>query len=386
MENRGQNPSIMILAGEPSGDARGAELARELKKRLKGVPLWGFGGDLMSKEGVEIVRHIRDLSMVGAVEILHKLPDIFRHYRQITRLVREREPRLAVLIDYPGFNLRVARYLHSVSVPVVYYIIPQVWAWGKNRIKKLKKYVTKAIVLFPFEDKLLKDNGIDSFFAGHPLADSFPEDPREKPSGTVSSTVKVALLPGSRKHEINSMLPVMLEAADRINETLGKTVFTLAESPNIDRALYDNMLSSHPALETERFRGDTRAALKEADVAIITSGTATLEGAMMVKPMVIVYKASRLTYLLYLLLSRVPFLGLANIIAGKKIVPELLQDALTPENLSKEVIDIVKTPARALKMKEDLEKVRLSLGKKGAAERAAEEISGLYKNLYGHSD
>lgn len=384
-KNRAPKRNILIIAGEPSGDARGAELVTQLKPLLNNVEFWGFGGDLMAEEGVEIVRHIRDLSMVGAVEIIHKLPEIFRHFRQIKTLVRERKPDMAILIDYPGFNLKVARFLNSVNIPVVYYIIPQVWAWGKNRLKKIKRFVKKALVLFPFEETLLRDNGIDCDFVGHPLADSFIENsPGEETPGD-KNRPRIALLAGSRKHEIDNILPIMLDAAEIIKAGGIYADFYLAESPNIPKETYDHFLSSHEGLAIKRFRADTAGTLRNCDMAVITSGTATLEGAMMEKPMVIVYKASRITYLFYLLLSRIPFLGLVNIIAGKEIAPELLQDKLSPDTLAKTVLKIIKDPELSRKMKKDLRKVRLSLGEKGAAERAARSILSLFLDLNNHS-
>jgi lipid-A-disaccharide synthase len=385
MENPKTKPNIMIIAGEPSGDTRGAELIRCLKPLAEDVSFWGFGGDLMSREGVEIVRHVRELSMVGAVEIIHKLPDIWRHYRQIVTLVKERKPMMAILIDYPGFNMKVAAHLKSASVPVVYYIIPQVWAWGAWRIKKIKRFVRKALVLFPFEETLLKENGIDCDFVGHPLADSFAEKTPDPDIPENKTDLKIALLPGSRKHEIMNMLPIMLDAAGIIRKTGASARFLLAESPNIDEKMYDSILSSHKDLAVERFRGDTARTLRASSFAVITSGTATLEGAMMEKPMVIVYKASRVTYLFYLLLSRMPFLGLVNIIAGKEVVPELLQNKLTSETLANTILEITGDPERMSSIKKDLGKVRISLGEKGAAKRAAEKIADLRKHLYGNS-
>ncbi len=380
-------PNILIIAGEPSGDIRGAELVRELKPLLNDVSFWGFGGDAMSAEGVEIVRHIRDLSMVGAVEIIHKLPDVWRHYLQIKRLCRERKPRMAILIDYPGFNLRVAGLLSSLSVPVVYFIIPQVWAWGRGRLKKIKKYVRKALVLFPFEKTLLQDNGIDCEFVGHPIVDAFQDSPAEDRAETglagSGETLNIALLPGSRKHEINYMLPVMLEAAAMVRGEIPQTRFFLAESPNIDKSVYDSFLSSFENLVERRWRGDTAGTLANCDMAIITSGTATLEGAMMVKPMVIVYKASPITYLFYLLLSRTPFLGLVNIVAGKEIAPELLQHDLTARNLARTVLEISEDPERLNEMRTELRKVKDALGESGAAGKAAGAVSSLYETLYG---
>jgi lipid-A-disaccharide synthase len=385
MENSEKKPNILIIAGEPSGDARGAELIRCLKPLLNDVSFWGFGGDLMSREGVEIIRHTRELSMVGAVEIIHKLPDIIRHFRQISELARERKPLMAVLIDYPGFNLKVARRLKALSIPVVYYIIPQVWAWGKGRVKKIRKFVKKALVLFPFEEKLLRDKGIECEFVGHPLADTFQIEEFSGPAKNIAETLNIALLPGSRKHEIVNMLPVMLQAAEIIHSKRGGVFFSLAESSNIDEDLYDGILSGHQGLAIKRFRADTPGTLRRCDCAIITSGTATLEGAMLEKPMVIVYKASHITYLLFLLLSRIPFIGLVNIIAGKEVVPELLQGNLTAGKLADKLLEMAEDPERLDEIKNELRKIRISLGEKGASKRAAAAVAALYKDLYGNA-
>jgi lipid-A-disaccharide synthase len=385
MKTLEKKQNILIVAGEPSGDARGAELVRELKPLLKNCSFWGFGGDMMEKEGVEIARHVRDLSMVGAVEILHKLPRIGLDFAQIASLVRKRKPQMAILIDYPGFNLKLARMLSWMSVPSVYYIIPQVWAWGRGRVKKIKRFVKRALVLFPFEETLLKKNGVDCVFVGHPLADSFPGETEPRLDNKAKKAFNIALLPGSRKHEISNMFPVMLEACRIIRQEMPEAVFSLAESPNIDETMYENALSDYPELALERFRGDTAGVLARCDFAVITSGTATLEGAMMEKPMVIVYKASAVTYLFYLLLSRIPFLGLVNIIAQKEVAPELLQNNLTPLSLAKTALEICKDPGRMEKMKIELRKVRMSLGEKGAARKAALSISELCHSLDSHT-
>jgi lipid-A-disaccharide synthase len=371
--------NILIIAGEPSGDIRGAELVRQLKRGMPGTDLWGIGGDEMAAEGVELVEHIRDLSMVGAAEIITKLPDIHRQYKNLTVNIGSRKPDLAILIDYPGFNLKVAGYLHRAGVPVIYYIIPQVWAWGAWRIKKLKKYVSKALVLFPFEETLLKRHGIDCDFVGHPIVDAFIDTPPVTPDN--KGKLVISLLPGSRKHEINSVFPVMLEAAEKITTSRKDVKFLVAESPNIEKSLYDRYTAPHKDLALERLRNDTRGALARADLAIVTSGTATLEAAMMEKPMIIVYKASLITYMFYLILSRVPFLGLANILAGREIVPELLQGKLDPETLSRALLDIAEDPDRMRKTAEELKKVRLSLGERGAAERAARAVKAFAEKL-----
>ncbi|MBD3427207.1 MAG: lipid-A-disaccharide synthase [Candidatus Omnitrophica bacterium] len=361
--------NILIIAGEASGDVRGGELLSELGPLLEKARFWGFGGDNMSACGVEIIEHVRDLSMVGLVEVLRKLPSVHAHYRKITTQVLERKPDLAILIDYPGFNLKTAKFLHRQGIPVIYYIIPQVWAWGAWRLGAIKEHVSKALVLFDFEQKLLEDNGIDAVFVGHPLVD---EAPREGSGESKGKTV--ALLPGSRENEVHSMLPVMLDAAEKINSSCDDTRFILAESANIPESTYSEMTSVHGSLDLERVRNDTFGCLARSDFAIVTSGTATLETAIMEKPMIITYKASVITELFYKILRRVPFLGLVNIIAGRQVVPELLQAEATAGNLSAKTLEILSDNTRMESIRKDLAEVKRHLGEKGASRRAAEEI------------
>ncbi len=362
------NKNILIIAGEPSGDMRGGELLARLMPLVPGTRFWGIGGDRMAAKGMELVEHVRDLSMVGLLEIIKKLPRVRRQFRALKREIGKREPFLAILIDYPGFNLKVARYLHSKGIPVVYFIIPQVWAWGRWRIRAIKEHVSKALVLFDFEEKLLREHGVDCEFVGHPLVDEAPSPARRQ------GTTAVALLPGSREHEINTLYPVMLEAAEIINAALGDVRFFVAESSNVKKEIYDSILAGHEGLDIKRLTDDTFCCLNECDLAVVTSGTATLETAVMEKPMVITYKASPVTAFLARKVAGVRIFGLANILAGEVIVPELLQEDATPEKLSGKALEILSDAPGMERMRSKLREVKRRLGSEGAAERAARAI------------
>jgi len=362
--------NILIIAGEPSGDIRAAELLRELKGLLPDVSFWGIGGDHSEAEGMELIEHVSRLSVVGVMEVLRHLPAIRRQYADVVSNVRCRKPRLAILVDYPGFNLRVARFLKSEGIPVIYYIIPQVWAWGRGRIRVMRKCIDKALVLFDFEELFMRENGIDAEFVGHPLADV--DGPVTAAGGDGKRLI--ALLPGSRKSEVRSALPIMLDAAEKIRESAGDISFVLAKSSNVDTDSYENSLDSHPSLDVSTVTDNTANALSKSVFAVVTSGTATLEAAISGVPMVIVYRTARLTYLVGRFMMRVPFLGLVNLIAGREVVPELLQNDFTPERLSDEVLSIMNDHGRLPVMKENLREVKSALGEKGGARRAAEAV------------
>ncbi|MFH1305704.1 MAG: lipid-A-disaccharide synthase [Candidatus Omnitrophota bacterium] len=366
--------NILIIAGEVSGDARAGELLSELKTLIPGVHFWGIGGDRMTDQNAELVEHIRNFSIVGVSEAIQKLPKIRKQYKDIIGHILKRKPCLAILVDYPGFNLRLAGFLHRRGIPVVYYIIPQVWAWGAGRIKKLRRFTDKTLVLFDFEKDLLSHSGVDCEFVGHPLLDNVPDSAEDAPHSADRNGFTIALLPGSRKSEITNMLPVMLSAARKICARREKVRFVLAENSNIEKDLYDSILADFGDLDVSRLTDDTFTCLAQCDFAIVTSGTATLEAAIFEKPMVIVYRAAYLTYILFRLFAKVSSIGLVNIIAGKEIVPELIQNAFTPEKLSGKVLELTEDAARIRAMKDALHKVKLSLGEKGASRRAAEAI------------
>jgi len=364
--------NILIVAGEPSGDMRAGELFKDLTDSLPGASFWGIGGDNMLEHGVELIEHIRDLSVAGVWEAIKNYPKIRAQYRNCVENIRQRRPAAAILIDYPGFNLRLAKYLHKENIPVIYYVIPQVWAWGRNRTKLLKRYVDKIIVLFEFEKRFLKNHGIDAEFVGHPLVENIPESsPPEKsrPGFTL------ALVPGSREAEIKRIFPTILDTAEMIHRDRGDIDFILAESSNVDGSLYDSILSEHAGLDVRRVKDDTMQTLALSDFAIVTSGTATLETALMEKPMIITYITSSLTAVLFRLFVRTPYLGIVNIIAGKEVAPEFLQGDAVPERMSKKTLEMISNAELLGQIKDELKKVKTAVGEKGAPKRAAEVMA-----------
>ncbi|RKY42371.1 MAG: lipid-A-disaccharide synthase [Candidatus Makaraimicrobium thalassicum] len=365
------NRNILIITGEPSGDMRAGELLKELKKLLPEASFWGIGGDCMAGQGAELIEHVRKLSIVGVWEAVKDLSRIRRQYKNTAENIRKRRPGLAILVDYPGFNLSVARFLRRENIPVVYYILPQVWAWGRWRIRSLKSYTDRILVLFRFEKEFLEQAGVDCEFVGHPLLDTAPLPARREPREPFT----IALLPGSRKSEILNMLPVLLDTAEKIHERQKDVHFIVAENSNIDKALYDPALAGHSGLSVSRVTDNTFAALDRCDLAVVTSGTATLETAIMGKPMVITYRAAILTYVLFRIFAKTPFLGLTNIIAGKEVAPELLQGNATPEKLSRKILEIMNDGPRMQRMRDELKEVAHALGEKGASRRAAEAIT-----------
>ncbi|MDD5633728.1 MAG: lipid-A-disaccharide synthase, partial [Candidatus Omnitrophica bacterium] len=273
--------NILIIAGEPSGDQRASELIKELKPLTPGFSFWGFGGDLLEKEGVELIEHVRDLSLVGVWEVIKNLGKIYAQYKHLVKNIDRRKPSLAILIDYPGFNLKIAKTLKKKNIPVIYYIIPQVWAWDKKRVYTLKKYTDEILVIFRFEQTFLKKYDVNCTFVGHPLVDTALKLKNLSVLGneTAQSNNKklcLALLPGSRKHEIDYLLPTMLQAADNIHKEIPATTFMIAENSNLDKSLYDSCLDKYVSLPVERVRNNTFGVLEKCDFAVVASGTATL--------------------------------------------------------------------------------------------------------------
>lgn len=367
--------NILIITGEASGDARGAEMLAHLKPTLPEVSFWGFGGDRLEKEGVHLIEHIRNLSIVGVWEVLVKLPLILKQMKTLKKEIRTRKPSMAILIDYPGFNLKIARFLKKEKIPVVYYVLPQVWAWGAWRIRSIKKNVDLALCLFPFEKELFSGAGINCRFVGHPVTEKAPAISTAE---NTDNLLRLAILPGSRISEIRTGLPVMLKAAKLIGEKRSPVEISLAKSSNVPEEFYEKALSSAPHGKLNEFTDDTFSALAGSDLALVTSGTATLEAALSRVPMIITYHTSILTGLLFLLFSRVPNIGMVNIVAGKQIVPEILQYNATAGNIAKEALSIIEDKQRREKIIQDLDKVRTLLADKSPSKTAAQEISDFY--------
>ncbi|MCK4852161.1 MAG: lipid-A-disaccharide synthase [Candidatus Omnitrophica bacterium] len=369
MKNSPEN--ILIIAGEPSGDMRGGELIKELNRYLPDASFWGIGGDHMLEQGVELIEHIRELSIIGVWEAVKNHSRTKAQYAKCVENIRKRKPLAAILIDYPGFNLAIAKHLHAKGIRVIYYIIPQVWAWGRGRTRLLKRYADKLLVLFEFEKRFLEKQGIKAEFVGHPLVDKVPALPAGEKE---RSGFTVALLPGSRESEIKNLLPIMLDTAEMVHKERDDTNFIVAENSNVDASLYDSTMSGHTGIDIRRVKDNTFQALAASDFAIVASGTATLETAAMERPFIVVYKASPLTAFFYYRCIKIPYLGLVNIIAGKEVAPELIQQDATPGKISKKTLEMINNDTLLGTTKEELRKVKAALGGTGASKRAAEAV------------
>ena len=368
---------ILIIAGEPSGDLHASNLVKDLKALNPDLKFFGLGGSLSKKAGVECVFDISKLALVGLAEVLKKIFTVGGVYKGVLHRVDLERPDLAILVDYPGFNLRLAGELKKRSIPVIYYISPQVWAWGRDRVKIIKRCVKKIIVFFKFEEELYKTYGIDSEFVGHPLLDTVKVSRNKgdtlKSYGLSEDKLTIALLPGSRTNEINAILPVMVRTAKLISERMKKVQFVIAKYADLPMALYEETVKNS-GLDIKIAEGDTYNVVAASDFAIVTSGTATLETAIIGTPLVIVYKAKLLTYILYKFVATIPFLGIVNIIANREIAPEFLQYDATPQNISETILSILADDKKLKAMREDLASVRSSLGSPGAGKRAAQAI------------
>jgi lipid-A-disaccharide synthase len=371
---------LLISAGEASGEMYGAQLIGALRRRVPDLECFGVGGERMRAAGCELVVQCRDLAVVGITEILPRLPKIYGEFRKLVRAIDQRKPEAAVLIDSPAFHFKVARELHRRGIPVIYYVAPQLWAWRSGRVRLVRRYFKKALVIFSFEEQWYRERGVDAEFVGHPLADV--ERPSESPEqfiqeqGYEPKKPIIALLPGSRRKEIRMNLPAMLRTA----EILGRDYqFVLPIAPTIDPGWLDQLL--HEINPTRNFvlftTTDTRA-LAHARAAVVASGTATVEAAMMGTPMVVVYRVSPLTWSLGLPLLHVRNFAMVNLIAGEQVIPELIQGNFTAGNVAAKLREILLDGPVREKMKQDLAQVRARLksgdDRRSAAERAADAV------------
>ena len=372
--------TIFLIAGEASGDLHGSRLVKELKE-LGEYEFYGLGGKAMEHEGVRIFFDLPSIAALGLGDVLKQYL-LFRKifYQTLDHVFNEIKPDVIILIDYPGFNIRFAKKINK-RIPVVYYISPQVWAWGKRRIKTIARVVNRMLVLLPFEVDVYKGSGLDCRFVGHPLIDlvrpSKSEVEIRKEWGLGDKKI-IGLLPGSRKHEVSRILPVMLDAAALLKKKYPEYSFVLTETPSLPQALYDEILAKHPA-EIIRIKNRSYDALAVMEFAMVASGTATLETAISMKPFVIVYKTAASTYFLGKRLIQIPYIGLVNVLAGEKIVPEFIQQDATGKNIAAECEKFIADPAARAAMLEAIGKVRNSLGAPGASRRAAGEIFDLLK-------
>jgi lipid-A-disaccharide synthase len=366
---------VMLIAGELSGDVHGARLVRELKRRRPELELYGVGGDGMAQAGMQLIHHIRDLSFMGFAEVLRHLPTIRRVRQKLEDELARRKPDVVVLVDYPGFNLRFARQAKARGLRVLYYISPQVWAWGRRRVKKMRDLIDKMFVVFPFEVDIYRQAGIAVEFVGHPLLEAIDELKTDSGFrgrfGIASERRLLGLLPGSRAQEVVRILPIMAEAAAVLRKEFNCEV-AVGVAPNLPVNLYRRLLTQNP--DFRLVTGATSELMKNADLEFVTSGTATLEAACFGTPMVVVYKTSFATYWIGRMLITLKNIGLVNIVAGRQVVPELIQGRLTSRNLVREAQRILRDTTLAQRMRTELLAVREKLGTIGASAKVAEQV------------
>ncbi len=365
---------IMIMSGEASGDLHGANLAREIQKQDPSIALYGVGSARMKEAGVQILADASEISVVGLTEVLTHISAIRRVYVTLKKFLRHERPDLLVLIDFPDFNMLLGKAAKKIGIPVLYYISPQVWAWRKGRIKKIADLVKAIIVVFPFEVQLYEKERIDVRFVGHPLMDVVKSDLTKKEArndlGIDVDRRTVALLPGSRKSEIIHLLPDMLSAARILSSRFPDLQFILPLAPTLDREFVLSFTDQAGVL-LRIVEGRAYDVLKASDTALVASGTATLETGLMGVPMVIMYRVSPLTYFIGKRFIDVDHVGLVNIVAGKRIVPELIQDEVTPGKIADAVTSMLTDKAYYMRICEDLTEVKTRLGEPGASRRAA---------------
>ncbi len=365
---------VLIIAGEASGDVHGANLVRALHSIAPEVQFYGIGGACLKSVGTKLLFHNSELAVVGIVEVLTKLRSIYTALGRVKRSLAEGNLDLAILIDFPDFNLHVANYLKKRGVPVLYYVSPQIWAWRGWRIRKIRRLVDRMVVILPFEAPLYRDKGIDVTFVGHPLLDVVrPQwEPAEFLSrlGLTNKGRIIGLFPGSRDHEVRRLLPIMLEAAQRMARHLPDLKFVISVAPDIDRRGVQRLVEDHDLSVriVEKNPYDTMAV---SELLIVASGTVTLEAAILNRPMVIVYKVSPLTYWIGRTMAQVGHIGLVNLVAGGTVAPELIQGDASSERIVEEALSILTDRKRFSSMKSALVNVRKKLGAPGASERTA---------------
>jgi len=368
---------IIIVAGEASGDMHAAFLIRELIKLSPDLTFSGLGGPQMKAAGVDLYADLTKIAVVGFIEILKHYGEFKKYFNLILQKIDASQARAVILVDYPGFNLRLAKELKKRRVQVIYYISPQVWAWKESRVHAIQRDTDLMLVLFDFEKDFYRQRGVDVTFVGHPFVDTVRADtPREvilKTSGLSGQKPTIGLLPGSRAKEIERMLPVMLGAAQRLHDRFPDLQFLLIRAPSVPSPLIQRYLQNSP-ITVQTVDQDVYSAIHACNLCLTTSGTATLETAILNKPMVVIYRVSFLTWLMARWLIRIPFIGLVNIVAGKKVVPELIQFQTTPEKIAETAESILTDETRLATMKSELRQVKDHLGQPGASRRAAEAI------------
>lgn len=362
-----------IIAGEASGDLHASNLVAEIKKKDKKAEFRGCGGDLMKAQGVDLLKHYRTMAFMGFVEVAVNLRKVLDNIAQCKKDIVEYQPDALILVDYPGFNLRIADFAHEKGFKVLYYISPQVWAWKRRRVKKIKKSVDKMIVIFPFEEAFYKEYGVDVTYVGNPLLDELSKSGMPNRSiflrrnSLGEKREIIALLPGSRTQEVKRILPVMLKVVPHFPDYQ----FVIGGVSSLDKSLYKKIIGNTDVFLIEN---QTYELLQNSSAAIVTSGTVTLETALFTVPEVVCYKATGFSYLLAKWMIKVKYISLVNLVMDKEVVKELIQSDLTEKNIVTELERLLHDGKRQRQILEDYDELRDRLGNAGASEKAAEIV------------
>ncbi|HUL36460.1 MAG TPA: lipid-A-disaccharide synthase [Thermodesulfobacteriota bacterium] len=375
-----KSKKILLVAGEVSGDLHGSHLVEAIQRIAPEVRFFGVGGEGLKERGMKLLYPASSLSVVGITEVFLKLGAVLKALRGLKRSFKKEKPDLVILIDFPEFNLRLAKLAHRRGIPILYYIGPQIWAWRPKRVNLIARLVKKMIVLFPFEVPLYEAAGVDVEWVGHPLLDivkpTLPKDVAFQQLGLDPKRRTVGLLPGSRVHEVERLLPPLLDSAHLLQREIPDLQFVIPLAPGLPRGMFSPWMKgiSIPVKVVEGFAYD---AMNASELLITASGTATLEGAILGKPMIIIYRVSLPSYWVGRALIRVDHIGLVNLVAEKEIAPELIQKDVNPQRIADEALRILRDPILSRKMSASMDEVRRKLGEPGAAQRAAQIVVSL---------
>jgi lipid-A-disaccharide synthase len=369
---------ILLVAGEVSGDLHGSHLVEAIQCIEPEVQFFGVGGEGLERRGMKLLYRSHTLSVVGITEVFVKLRTILKALRGLKESLEREKPDLVILIDFPDFNLRLAKIAHRRGIPILYYISPQVWAWRPNRIKSIARLVKKMIVLFPFEVSLYESAGVDVEWVGHPLLDIvkpiLSKEESFRQFGLDPKRRTIGLLPGSRLHEVERLLPPLLASAHLLQKEIPDLQFVVPLASGIPKTILLSYIKNSPVKVVEHHPYDV---MNLSELLITASGTATLEGAILGKPMIIIYKVSQPSYWIGRVLIRVDHIGLVNLVAEKEIAPELIQKDVHPQRIADEALRILRDPILSRKIADSMGEVRHRLGEPGAAQRAARIVTSL---------
>ena len=372
MATPAEHKSIMIIAGEASGDQHGAKLVRTIQAGCQGIHFFGIGGQAMREAGVQIMVESNSLAVVGITEVVSKAPQLIHGLGVAKNLLKDRQPDLLILIDFPDFNLHVAATAKKLGIPILYYICPQIWAWRPGRIKTIKERVDHAAVILPFEADFFSRHAVPVTFVGHPLLDGDVPMVDDGQSNWNNRSRIIGLLPGSRDREITRLLPILMRAVQRLSEKADDLKFLVSIAPSVNREVVEQIAeNSTAAARIEWVEGGVETIFEQSRLVVAASGTVTMEAAICGTPMIIIYKVSPMTGWLARMLAKVDHIGLVNLIAGKRIVPELVQRQVTAANIADMVMDMLENDAKLETMRKELLKVKTALGGPGATAKTA---------------